>query len=83
MKDCAKFDYIIYSKEFKIFSRGDGEIDKALFALPRQTPVQVIEKYRLNFKIDEAASEDELRGYSDNIQRFVHFLKKAIPAMQL
>lgn len=83
MKDCAKFDYIIYSKEFKIFSRGDGEIDKALFALPRQTPVQVIEKYRLNFKINEAATEDELRGFSDNIQRFVHFLKKAIPAMQL
>lgn len=83
LKDCAKYDYIIYSKEFKIFSRGDGEIDKALFALPRQTPVQVIEKYRLNFKINEAATEDELRLYSDNIQRFVHFLKKAIPAMQL
>ena len=34
IKTCAKFDYIIFSKEFKIFSRGDGEVDKALFALP-------------------------------------------------
>lgn len=30
LKDCARFDYIIFSKEFKLFSRGQGEIDKAL-----------------------------------------------------
>lgn len=49
MKECAKYDYIIYSKEFKVFSRGKGEIDKVLLALPKQTPLQVLEKYRLNF----------------------------------
>ena len=27
MKDAAKFDYIINSREFKIFTRGPGEID--------------------------------------------------------
>lgn len=53
MKEIAKYDYIIYSKEFKIFARGKGEIDKVLFALPKQTPMQVLEKYRLNFKINE------------------------------
>ena len=45
LKDCAKFDYIIFSKEFKIFSRGPGEVDKELMALPKQTPMQVLEKY--------------------------------------
>ena len=35
MKDIAKFDYIIYSKEFKVFARGKGEIDKVLYALPK------------------------------------------------
>jgi hypothetical protein len=35
MKEIAKYDYIIYSKEFKIFARGKGEIDKVLFALPK------------------------------------------------
>ena len=35
LKDCGKYDYIIFSKEFKTFSRGEGEIDKALFAMPR------------------------------------------------
>ena len=35
MKEIAKYDYIVYSKEFKIFARGKGEIDKVLFALPK------------------------------------------------
>ena len=34
-KEVAKYDYIIYSKEFKIFARGKGEVDKVLFALPK------------------------------------------------
>ena len=49
MKEAAKYDYIIFSKEFKIFSRGQAEIDKVLQAMPKQTPMQVLEKYRLNF----------------------------------
>ena len=35
LKDCAKYDYIIYSKEFKIFTRGTGEVDKELLAIPK------------------------------------------------
>lgn len=35
MKECAKHDFIIYSMEFKLFSRGQGEVDKILQALPR------------------------------------------------
>ena len=53
MKEIAKYDYIVFSKEFKVFARGIGEIDKVLFALPKQTPMQVLEKYRLNFKLSE------------------------------
>lgn len=50
MKEVAKYDYIIFGKEFKVFARGNGEIDKVLYSLPRQTPLQVLEKYRVNFK---------------------------------
>ena len=39
LKDCSRFDYIIFSKEFKLFSRGQGEIDKSLNQLPSQTPL--------------------------------------------
>jgi sorting nexin-1/2 len=35
MKEIAKFDYIIYSQEFKVFARGKGEVDKVLYALPK------------------------------------------------
>lgn len=35
MKEIAKYDYIVFSKEFKVFARGKGEIDKVLLALPK------------------------------------------------
>ena len=57
MKEIAKYDYIVFSKEFKVFARGKGEIDKVLYALPKQTPMQVLEKYRINFKLDEDQDE--------------------------
>ena len=53
MKELAKFDCLVYSKEFKIFSREKGDIEKILNALLRQTPIQILEKYRLNFKLEE------------------------------
>ena len=30
MKECAKYDYIVFSKEFKKFARHEGEVDKVL-----------------------------------------------------
>ena len=33
MKELAKFDYLVFSKEFKIFSREKGDIEKILNAL--------------------------------------------------
>lgn len=35
IKEIAKFDYIVFSKEFKVFARGTGEIDKVLSSLPK------------------------------------------------
>jgi len=83
VKEIAKFDYIVFSKEFKVFVRGTGEIDKVLQSLPKQTPLQVLEKYRLNFKINEECDAQELNNYSDTIQRLLHYLKKAIGVMQM
>lgn len=70
MKEIAKFDYIIYSKEFKVFARGKGEIDKVLYALPKQTPMQVLEKYRINFKIEEEQDAQAMNTYKDRIMVF-------------
>lgn len=82
MKEIAKFDYIVFSKEFKVFVRSQGDIDKVLNALPKQTPLQILEKYRLNFKINEECDTAQMNQYSESIQRFQHYLKKAISVMQ-
>lgn len=83
MKEIAKYDYIIYSKEFQVFARGKGEVDKVLFSLPKQTPMQVLEKYRLNFTINEDQGNDEISGFKDRIGVFQQFLKKAIGIMEI
>jgi hypothetical protein len=49
MKEIAKFDHLIHSKEFKIFARDKGDIDKLLGSMIKQAPMQILEKYRLNF----------------------------------
>jgi hypothetical protein len=53
LKELARFDHLVHSKEFKIFAREKGDIEKILNSLVRQTPMQVLEKYRLNFQIEE------------------------------
>jgi len=35
MKEISKFDHLIYSKEFKIFSRERGDIEKILNSVVR------------------------------------------------
>lgn len=53
MKELAKYDYLTQSKEFKIFARDKGDLDKVLNNLVKQTPMQVLEKYRKNFQVEE------------------------------
>lgn len=79
MKDLAKFDYLTESKEFKIFARERGDIEKMLGQLLKQTPMQVLEKYRLNFNIDEDQEPSSLATYKENIMNFQAFAKRVIP----
>ena len=67
MKELAKFDYLIYSKEFKIFSRQQGEVDKMLKSLAKQTPLQILEKFKLNFKVNDETDEKTLHTYREKI----------------
>lgn len=39
MKECAKYDYITHSKEFRVFAREKGDIEKMLTSLGRLTPM--------------------------------------------
>jgi sorting nexin-1/2 len=78
MRECGKYEYLIESKEFKIFSRSPGEVDKTHDQIPRQTPLQILEKYRLNFKLDEDQDTSEIARYRDKINIFNAFLTKAV-----
>ena len=53
MKDIGKFDYLTHSKEFKVFARESGDIEKILNSMVKQSPREVLEKYKLNFEVDE------------------------------
>ena len=80
LQDCSKYSYIINSREFRIFSRGPGEVNKLLEDLSRQTAESVLEKYRKNFEIEERTlSNDEYKQYSAEINLFIKFLCQAIP----
>lgn len=50
LRECSKYEYLIESKEMKIFTRGVGEVDGQLYKIPRQSASQILEKYRLNFQ---------------------------------
>ena len=83
MKECAKYDYIINSREFKVFARNNGEIDKTLNAMPKQTPMQTLEKYRLNFKVADIEDPEELAQYQKVIANFQKFMKTAASTLQI
>lgn len=70
MKELAKYDYLTHSREFKIFARDKGDIQKILGNLVKQTPMQILEKYRLNFNVDEEQEGTQLQQYKENIIDF-------------
>lgn len=83
MKECGKYEYVTHSKEFKLFAREKGDIEKMFGTLGRLTPMQILEKYRLNFNIDEDQEGSPLSHYKENIIDFQQFLRKAIPVMEI
>ena len=83
MKELAKFDYLTQSREFKVFSRERGDIEKILGMMIKQSPLQILEKYRGVFNINENHDVNDLAQYKENIINFQQFLKKAIPVMEI
>ncbi len=83
IRECAKFEFILESQEFKIFSRQTGEVGETLEKLGEQTPGQILDKYRLCFKISEESDNSEVARYREKINIFQNFLTKAILSMNV
>lgn len=84
MKELSKFPYILNSKEFHIFSRDKGgDIQKTLNMMLKQTPLQVLDKFRSKFQINEDQDESKIQLYKERIVSFLAFIKQAIPFMEV
>lgn len=82
--ECSKFEFIINSDEFKIFAlQKAGEIGPALENMAKQRPTQILDRYRLCFKIDENLDNSDLARFREKINSFQQFLVKAVVAMQV
>ena len=83
IREISKFDFLIESKEMQMFARGAGEVAKQLEELPKQTPTEILEKYRLNFSIDEDQATSEIARYKEKINIFTVYLRKAIVSLEV
>lgn len=79
--ECSKFEFIINSEEFKIFSKQPGEVGDTLEKLIKQRPTAILDKYRLCFKIDEQLDNTEVARFREKINQFNQFLIKAVMGM--
>ncbi len=70
IRECAKFEFVLESQEFKIFSRQTGEVGDALEKLGEQTPGQILDKYRNCFKVSEDIDNSEIARYREKINMF-------------
>lgn len=58
VRECSKYEFIVESREFRLFARNTaGEVDVILYKLQRQTPTQILEKYRINFQLVEETGQ--------------------------
>ena len=67
--ELSKYNYLVESREFQIFARGEGEQTSNFETLVKETPSAILVKYRNNFpKINENTTE--LPQYTEKINIF-------------
>ena len=76
IRQCSHFEYILGSVEFGIFARGAGEVTAQLDAMEALRPIEILEKFRLNFSIDEEQANQQMLVYKEKISSFEMFLTK-------
>jgi hypothetical protein len=74
---------LVNSPEFHIFAREKGDVEKVLGALAKERPMQILQKYRKNFKIKEEQDITSLTQYKEAIIDFQIFLKKCMSVMKV
>mgnify|MGYP000017302255 FL=1 len=62
----AAFPFLINSKEFLIFSRPTGDIDKLLSAVPKSTPNEQVDQMRQSLSIEDHLYDPIQKDRLDN-----------------
>lgn len=84
MRKCAKFDFLINSDEFRVFSRpGGGDIEKMLERLPRLPTATMIERQNevtnVQIRMYDFADKERLAG---QLTEFKIFAMKVLPQLK-
>lgn len=80
MRKLARYDFIINSEEFQMFSRPNGDIDKLLGRLTKMPTGVVLERIRKSVDVNERMydmeQKEKFKIISDDA---VFFIKKVVP----
>lgn len=77
MRKCAKFEFIINSEEFLLFSRPIGDIAKLIGKLNKIQPSTMLERIQASTNIDPAKYDlTDKERYLNAIIEFSFFSKK-------
>ena len=66
LKKMAALPFLINSKEFLIFSRPTGDIDKLLSAVPKSTPNEQVDQMRQSLSIEDHLYDPIQKDRLDN-----------------
>jgi hypothetical protein len=83
MRKIAKYDFLMNSEEFVLFSRPNGDIEKMLAKIPRLPTQTIIERIRTVTEINEKRYDmvDKER-YHNTLIEFNFFFKKILAQMK-
>ena len=83
MRKCGKYDFLINSDEFLLFSRPNGDVEKLLTKLPKMPTSAIIERVRKVTDINEKLYDltDKERFHNALIE-FSYFAKKVLSQLK-
>lgn len=80
LRKIAKYDFLLNSEEFLLFSRPNGDIEKMLSKIPKIPTQTIIERIRKVTEINEKRYDmTDRERYHINLIEFNVFAKKVIP----
>jgi len=83
LRKIAKFDYLLNSEEFRLFSRPNGDIEKMLSKIPKIPTKTIIERVRQVTEINEKRYDmTDKDRYNIVLIEFNVFAKKVLPQLK-